>query len=247
MTKSLYAVATLAGASAIGIYLAAPSVTPAASAAPAQAARAADAANPAVIELYQSQGCSSCPPALAVLDSVANRPDVLALNFAVTYWDQLGWKDIYAQPAFTARQWDYSRAQGRGNVQTPQLIVNGRAAVLGSFKPEVEKAIAANRRAAGPSITIDGTKVTVATAAGTKPATVWLVGYDPRTVQVPIRAGENGGRTLPHRNIVRQLVSLGSWNGTAASFTLPSTPGGLRRAVLVQTGKGGAIVAARRI
>ena len=245
MSKSVFTIIALASAGAIGLHFAAPSVAPEAQAAPV--ASGADAAHPAVIELYQSQGCSSCPPALAVLDEVANRPDVLALNFAVTYWDQLGWKDIYAQPAFTARQWAYSRAQGRGNVQTPQLIVNGRAAVLGSYKAEVEQAIARNVRSGGPALTANGDSITVAAAPSAKPATVWLVGYDPRTVQVPIRAGENGGRTLPHRNVVRQLVSLGSWSGKAVSYTAPATPAGLKRAVLVQAGNGGPIIAAARL
>ncbi len=245
MTKSVFAVITLASAGSIGFLFAAPSATPEAHA--AAATNSADATHPAVIELYQSQGCSSCPPALVVLDSLADRPDVLALNFAVTYWDQLGWKDIYARPEYTARQWAYSRAAGRGNVQTPQLIVNGRAAVLGSRKGEVEAAIVANARKPGPSVTIAGSQVTIAAAPTDKSATVWLVGYDPRTVQVPIRAGENNGRTLPHRNIVRQLAALGNWNGKAASYTAPATPAGLKRAVLVQAGAGGAIVAAVRL
>lgn len=247
MTKSLFAIMLLSTAGVVGLHRAAPMSATPASAAPQPVTGTADASHPAVIELYQSQGCSSCPPALKVLDEIANRPDVLALNFAVTYWDQLGWKDIYAQPAFTARQWDYSHAQGRGNVQTPQLIVNGRAAVLGSYKVEVEKAIVANRRPAGPEIAANGRDVTVAAGVASKPATVWLVGYDPRTVQVPVRAGENTGRTLPHRNVVRQLVSLGSWTGNAMSYATPTTPAGLKRAVLVQTGSGGPIVAAARL
>jgi hypothetical protein len=111
----------------------------------------------------------------------------------------------------------------------------------------VEKSIAANRRSGGPEIAVQGATVAIAAAKPGKPATVWLVGYDPRSVAVPIRAGENGGRTLPHRNIVRQLVSLGAWSGKAASYTLPATRDGLKRAVLVQAGTGGAIVAARRI
>ncbi len=245
MSRSIVAMLAVAGAGALALQLAAPSLAPEAKAAPA--ASGADAAHPAVIELYQSQGCSSCPPALAVLDEVANRPDVLALNFAVTYWDQLGWKDIYAQPAYTARQWSYARAQGRGNVQTPQLIVNGRVAVLGSRKGEVEQAIAGNARTGGPALAANGNVITVAAATMARPSTVWFVAYDPRTVQVPIRAGENGGRTLPHRNIVRQLVALGSWNGKAGTFTAPATPTGLKRAVLVQNGNGGPIVAAARL
>ena len=207
----------------------------------------ADAAHPAVIELYQSQGCSSCPPALAVLDRVANRPDVLALNFAVTYWDQLGWKDIYAQPAFTARQWDYAHAQGRGNVQTPQLIVNGRAAVLGSVQPDVERAIVRFARPSGPTLTAARGRVVVGAQRGAAAATVWYVAYDPRTVQVPVRAGENGGRTLPHRNIVRRLTAIGTAGAIGGSFALPAHTPGLADAIVVQAGKGGPIVAAARL
>jgi hypothetical protein len=252
MPKTYAALAATGLAVAVGGWSVASQTQTAVAAAPSAAttipvASGADAAHPAVIELYQSQGCSSCPPALGVLDQVANRPDVLALNFAVTYWDRLGWKDIYAQPAYTARQWDYSHAQGRSNVQTPQLIVNGKVAVLGSNKPEVEKAIAANARAKGPEIAITSGRVSIASGTVTKPATVWLVAYDPRTVQVPVRAGENGGRTLPHRNIVRQLVSLGAWTGKAASFATPASANGLKRAVLVQAGSGGPILAAARI
>ena len=247
MSKTIYALAGIGVAALIGGLTVASQAVPSAPGAMPAPASHADAAHPAVIELYQSQGCSSCPPALAVLDQVANRPDVLALNFAVTYWDQLGWKDTYAQPAFTARQWEYSRAQGRGNVQTPQLIVNGKAAVLGSYKAEVEQAIARNARGAGPEIKADGAQVTVAAAAGAQPSTVWLVAYDPRTIQVPVRAGENGGRTLPHRNVVRQLMRIGSWNGASAHFTAPATSSGLARAILVQAGTGGPILAAARI
>ena len=183
MSKSIFTIIGLASAAGLGLHFATPTMVPEANAAPATLT--ADAAHPAVIELYQSQGCSSCPPALAVLDRVADRPDVLALNFAVTYWDQLGWKDIYARPEYTARQWAYSRAQGRGNVQTPQLIVNGRAAVLGSRQPEVEAAIAKFARPTGPDIAVKGANITVAAGKAAKPATVWLVAYDPRNVAVP--------------------------------------------------------------
>ena len=247
MSRSIFAMLALAGGGAIGLQLAAPSGTLQAKAAAFPIASGADVAHPAVIELYQSQGCSSCPKALAVLDELADRADVLALNFAVTYWDQLGWKDTYADPAFTARQWSYARAQGRGNVQTPQLIVNGRAAVLGSRKGEVELAIARNARAGGPTLAARGNIISIAASAAARPAIVWFVAYDPRTVQVPIQAGENGGRTLPHRNIVRRLVSLGRWSGKESNFTVPATSAGLKRAVLVQAGNGGPILAAVRL
>lgn len=204
--------------------------------------------HPVVLELFQSQGCSSCPPALAVLDQVADRSDVLALNFAVTYWDQLGWKDNFAQAAFTARQWEYARAGGRGNVQTPQLIVDGRAAILGSRKGEVEAAIAKHRTAAGaPHIVGESNAVTIGKGNASTSAKVWLVDYDPRNVAVPIRAGENGGRTLNHRNIVRRMTALGTWQGKSITFALHRKPPGMARAVLVQSGVGGTIIAGRKI
>ncbi|MFA5988892.1 MAG: DUF1223 domain-containing protein [Sphingomonas sp.] len=206
----------------------------------------ASAAHPTVIELYQSQGCSSCPPADAVVNRMADRPDVIALSFAVTYWDNLGWKDIFGDPAYTARQWDYAHAAGRSQVATPQVIVNGREPVLGSREGELNQAIARNAVSDGPAITAAANKLTV--GAG-KPAnaTVWVVRYDPRTVNVPIGAGENGGRTIPHRNIVRQLVNIGQWKGTSTSFALPPAPAGLKTAVIVQNGKGGPILSAAKI
>src|SRR3954447_17031087 len=97
----------------------------------AQPAFATDAAHPTVVELFQSQGCSSCPPAIANINAIASRPDILALTFAVTYCDQLGWKDTFARPEFTGRQWDYAHAAGRGQVATPQTIINGRVVTNG--------------------------------------------------------------------------------------------------------------------
>ncbi|MEO7635864.1 MAG: DUF1223 domain-containing protein [Sphingomicrobium sp.] len=209
---------------------------------------AADFEHPTVIELFQSQGCSSCPPANANLNAIAGRSDVLALSFAVTYWDQLGWKDIFAQPAFTQRQWDYAKSAGRGNVSTPQMIVNGRGVMVGNRSDQV---IAFARRydrgATGPAIVGSAGRVSIGMAAA-KPAIVWLVRYDPRVLNVPIRAGENGGRTLPHRNIVRSLQTLGRWRGAAISFAVPPSPNrAYRSAVLVQQGSGGPIIAARTL
>ena len=212
-------------------------------------ALAADPAHPTVIELFESQGCSDCPPANANLNAIADRPDLLALNFAVTYWDQLGWKDTFAAPAFTARQWDYAHAAGRGNVFTPQMIVNGRGVLVGSNRAEVEQAIHRyDRGNAGPTIARVGNKVTIGSGTAKGAMTVWLVHYDPRTQNVPIRAGENGGKTLPHRDIVRGLQPLGSWTGAARAFDLPAAPNpAYRAAILVQQGKGGPIVAASRL
>jgi hypothetical protein len=215
----------------------------------AKVASAASATNPVVVELFQSQGCSSCPPANANLNAIAGRPDVLALSFAVTYWDRLGWKDIYAQQRFTDRQWEYSRAGGRDHVSTPQMIVNGRGVLVGNRPEEVAAFI---RKFAGddsgPALTPNAGRISVGRAKAAGPATVWLVHYDPRTHNVPIRAGENGGRTLPHRNIVRGLERLGAWTGAPASFALAAPrDAALRSAVVVQQGVGGHIIAARKI
>lgn len=212
-------------------------------------AAAADAEHPAVIELFQSQGCSSCPPANANLNAIADRPDVLALSFAVTYWDRLGWKDIFADAAFTERQWDYAKSSGRGNVYTPQMIVNGRGVLIGHSSDELRAFLRRyDRGSTGPAIVGTAGRVIVEKAAMAKPAIVWLVRYDPRIHNVPIGAGENGGRTLPHKNVVRSLHALGQWSGAAVSFAVPpSSEEAYRTAVLVQQGKGGTIIAARRL
>ncbi len=220
----------------------------AASLATGGAAEAADAINPTVVELFQSQGCSSCPPANVNLNAIADRPDVLALSFAVTYWDRLGWKDTFAHPAYTARQWEYSKAAGRTHVSTPQVIVNGRGVLVGARKEQLDAFIKRfDRGASGPQIVAAPGRVSIGRATSRRPANVWLVRYDPRTHQVPIRAGENGGRTLPHKNIVRAIHLLGKYNGDPASFAIPAAAGPYRSALLVQDGPGGAILAARRL
>lgn len=200
-----------------------------------------------VVELFQSQGCSSCPPANANVNAlIASRPDVLALSFAVTYWDQLGWKDRFATPAYTARQWDYAKGLVHDQVWTPQVVVNGRADITGTKAAPLAALIAATPRLAGPALTVAGGKVAVGGGAAPKAgAEVWLVRYDPRTIEVAVKAGENDGRTLPHRNIVRELSRLGVWTGAAVSYTVPTAPAGLATAVLVQP-RGGPILAAAR-
>jgi hypothetical protein len=210
---------------------------------------AADAAHPTVVELFQSQGCSSCPPANANLMAIASRPDILALSFGVTYWDQLGWKDTFAQDAFTARQWDYARGLHHPNVFTPQVVVNGRRDGVGANPAELSALIAGGDRGdGGPTLTL--AKGRIALGPGRPPAggaDVWLVRFDPRIVQVPIKRGENAGRTLPHRNVVRELVRIGRWNGQAITFsTPPAKDPALTAAILVQQSGGGPILAAAR-
>ena len=208
------------------------------------AAEAANAADPAVVELFTSQGCSSCPPANANLRALADRPDVLALSYDVTYWDYLGWTDTFGQDVFTRRQRDYEGPLGERGPFTPQIVVDGRHDVVGNVKTEIEALIARSHRVGGPTVRLTGSSVAIGAGAG--PAEVWLVRYDPRTLRTPIGRGENSGATLAQRNVVRVLRDLGPWNGQAVTFPLPATAPGLKTVVLLQRGRGGPIVAMAR-
>lgn len=200
-----------------------------------------------VVELYTSQGCSSCPPANAAVAQLSSRPEILALSFGVTYWDDLGWKDTFAQKKFTDRQWEYARGLRHDNVATPQVVVNGRLDVVGQSVPEIDGAL---RRAAlsggGPQVTLAAASVAIAGSTPKRPADVWLVRYDPNIVQVPIKRGENTGKTLPHKNVVRELTRLGEWTGGPKIYAVPAGPAGLKTAILVQAGSGGPILAAAK-
>ena len=205
--------------------------------------------NPVVVELFQSQGCSSCPPANAMLNRLADRADLLPLNFGVTYWDRLGWKDKFAHPAYTERQWEYARSGKRHNVATPQFIVNGHGVVTGSDARQLAQSIRGeDRPGSGPVIALGGNRIRIAAGRASAPATVWLVRYDPRVRNVNIGRGENSGRVLPHRNVVTGLRALGTWKGDAAVFDQPAyRDANERSAILIQQGTGGRIIAAKRL
>ncbi|MBI1178990.1 MAG: DUF1223 domain-containing protein [Alphaproteobacteria bacterium] len=208
----------------------------------------AQAREPVVVELFTSQGCSSCPPANDYLAVLSERPNVIALSFGVTYWDDLGWKDTFASPQFTRRQRDYAPRLGNDSVYTPQMVVNGHIDVVGSKRRAVDAAIeAAGRDPAGPSLTVGDSRIAV--GAGAAPeggADLWLVRYDPRVVQVPVRRGENGGRTLPHKNVVHDLTRLARWTGQPLTVGLSPPGDGMAWAVLLQGAHGGPILAAAR-
>lgn len=201
-----------------------------------------------VVELFTSQGCSSCPPANANLVALSRRDDLLALSWGVTYWDQLGWKDTFASDAYTRRQRAYQRGLGTDNVWTPQVVVDGRRHVVGRRMAQIQALIGRHRPFPGPTVVFRNRGVGL--AGGTPPsapADVWLVRYEPRPIEVPVSRGENGGRTLPHANVVRELVRLGDWNGQTEGFSLPvMARADLRTAVLVQAPNGGPILAAGR-
>ena len=182
--------------------------------------------------------------------ALSDRQDLLTLSFGVTYWDELGWKDTFASPKYTDRKWDYAHAFSRKQVFTPEVVVNGRADVVGTDRGELEALIKREARAedSGPAVEIKGDSVTVGSGKGNSDrADVWLVRYNPNIEEVPIKRGENGGRTLPHKNVVKELVKLGDWSGSQRSYEIPDAKqDGLREAVLVQAGPGGAILASAR-
>ena len=199
-----------------------------------------------VVELFQSQGCSSCPPAQANLNAIAGQENMLALSFGVTYWDQLGWKDTFARDAYTQRQWDYARFHKHGNVWTPQVYINGHTDIVGTDRAQLDDAIA-HADSHGPAINWDRGQLVIGAGQPATVCDVWLVRYDPRLLTVRVGAGENSGRTLQHRNVVRELIHLGTWNGAPQTFALPPSPSStLSTAALVQIPQGGDILSASK-
>jgi hypothetical protein len=197
-----------------------------------------------VVELFTSQGCSSCPPANANLIQLKDRPGVLALSFGVTYWDHLGWKDVFGRPEFTERQIAYESPFGHRGPFTPQIVVNGSQDTVGDRLSDIE-ALIGKAHPNGPALSLSGGQVLIGTG-GTpnREADIWLVRYKPGVIQVPVARGENSGRTLPHANVVQSLTRLGSWKGGAVALLLPVAAPGFRTAVLVQAPNGGPILAA---
>lgn len=207
---------------------------------------------PTVVELYTAQGCASCGEANAYLEKLAERPDVLALTFAVDYWDYLGWSDTFAKPEFTARQKAYVARLALREPYTPQVVVDGRAQAGGLQTEKVEKLIdqaqAAPRRA--PDIAFIGAR-RVDVGSGPAPkggAEVWLVRYDPREQDVVVKKGDNRGQTVEHINVVREITRLGTWRGRPAAYRVPpADEEGLATAVLVQGPRGGRVIGVGRL
>jgi len=210
----------------------------------ATAVHAQDA--PVVVELFTSQGCSSCPPADAFLTDLAHdRRDVLPLAFHVTYWNYLGWKDPYSLDAATARQREYAHHLGEDGVYIPQMVVDGTTGFVGSSRREGLSAIArAARKPVSVSLARDAGSLLVNVGPGGGKAQVLLVGFDPAH-ETPVGRGENGGRTLRESNIVRSLTPIGAWTGSAVTLR-QTTPAGEAFAVLLQAEDGRIIGAARQ-
>jgi len=182
----------------------------------------------AVIELFTSQGCSSCPAADKVLGELSRDPSLVTMSLPVDYWDYLGWKDTLALHGHSDRQRAYAEVRGDREVYTPQIVVNGVVHVLGSDKAAIEKAIAQTRRdsavlALPVNLAIADGKVTVNVPAAKdehRSGEVWLCPVTSK-ISVEIGRGENHNRTLTYHNVVRRWVKLGDWSGKAESFSVP--------------------------
>jgi hypothetical protein len=211
----------------------------------------------AVVELFTSQGCSSCPNADALLGKMANRDDVIALSLPVDYWDYLGWKDTLASPKFSERQRAYARARGDGKIYTPQAVVNGLVHVNGADEETIGHTIEKTGKAVATAyvpIRLSENKERLVVETGpaqagvaAKEATLWLA-VIATNVTVPIARGENQGKTITYNNVVRELMPIGMWNGKPMTVQLERhsfmRPGADRCAVFLQQGNAGPIVGA---
>ncbi len=219
----------------------------------AAAAGAQTTSEPAVvIELYTSQGCSSCPPADEFLAALAADPRVVPLALHVDYWDYIGWKDSFAQPQFTKRQKDYARAIGSRTIYTPQMIVGGQDRVEGNRPAQVTALIDAHLRQA-QSVALemhrDGSVLEIRAKALRplkEPVRVQLVRYRPSET-VEIGRGENAGRTVTYYNIVTLWQPLGEWSGAEPLSITADVPGPDAAVVILQVPGPSAILAAARI
>src|SRR6202047_2485816 len=211
------------------------------------ASTSANADPRAIIELFTSQGCSSCPPADKLLAELRNDSSLLTLSLPIDYWDYLGWKDTLAMPGHTARQKAYSQVRGDREVYTPQVVVNGVAQALGSDRAEIEKAMAQSRQnVAALSVPVhEGARnervpapLPNANGDGME-GDVWLCPLS-RSITVGIGRGENRGRSITYTNVVRRWVKLGTWSGKSETFTVPidaiKSAGIDAVAVMVQSG-----------
>jgi hypothetical protein len=219
----------------------------------AAAGYAAAETRPVVVELFTSQGCSSCPPADAFLSELSQRDDVIALALHVDYWDYIGWKDSFAQPAFTARQKAYAKSGGRRSVYTPQMIVGGQDHVIGTHRQDAA-ALIQKHATAHTGVTLNvtrdaGGQFTIKAQAEpgvAGPILIQLVTYDPlRTVD--ITRGENNGRTVDYSNVVTAWSILGEWAvSEPLVLTVPPKTQG-PAVVILQRKDAGAIMAAAHL
>lgn len=219
----------------------------------AAASLAAADTKPVVVELFTSQGCSSCPPADAFMQELSQRDDVIALALHVDYWDYIGWKDIFAQPAFTARQKAYAESGGRRSVYTPQMIVGGLDHVIGTHKQDVS-ALIQQHAAADTGVDMSAVRDAAgqviiraeADAGITGPLVIYLVRYDPHR-RVDITRGENQGRTVDYANVVTDWTAMGEWDLASPLQFEMQAQGELPVVVILQRKGAGQIMAAAHL
>jgi hypothetical protein len=208
-----------------------------------------------VLELFTSQGCSSCPPADVLLEQFSRRDDVLALSFPVSYWDHLGWRDTLAKDAYNERQRNYASTRGDHEIYTPQMVVNGIAHAVGSQKSAIEAAMAKTGRqlrASWVPVSLECGGGNAELKAGDAPAgselrsgKLWVALYS-NSVTVDIGRGENTGREITYTHVVRDLVPAGDWNGHEARYQVKIPPGAKFDgcAALLQSDKSRAVLGA---
>jgi hypothetical protein len=202
---------------------------------------------PVLVELFTAQGCGACREANTHLGKLTERPGVLALTFSVDYWDYLGWTDTFARPEYAERQKAYVTRLKLREPYTPQVVVDGREEAQGLKAAEVDRLVRAAAAAPHnpPDIRFVGARrVDVGSGRVARGgAEVWLIRYDPRAVDVAVKAGDNRGETVTQKNVVRQMKRLGLWRGKPIAFRLPAaTDEGLKTVVVVQAPKGGRIL-----
>lgn len=208
---------------------------------------AASARPPVLVELFTAQGCSSCADANAHIGKLAERPGVLPLTFSVDYWDYLGWTDTFARPEYAVRQKAYVTRLKLREPYTPQVVVDGRQEVQGLKTAEVDRLVRVAQAAprSAPDVRFVGAR-RADVGQGKAPkggADVWLIRFDPRAVETVVKGGDNRGETVVQKNVVRQVVRLGSWRGRPMAFRLPkAAEEGLKSVVVVQAPRGGRVL-----
>lgn len=207
--------------------------------------------SPVVVELFTSQGCSSCPPADELLGRLGKRDNVIALALHVDYWDYIGWKDQFAHAAFTERQRGYARSFDSRTIYTPQMVINGSKDVIGNRPMDVSDAVQEYAQK-GMVVPLDlartGSSLRIAAPAqsGMQAADIILVRYTPhQTVSIP--RGENAGKDITYTHIVTEWRDIGDWNGRTALSETVNITGNAPVVVLVQAKNHGPILAAARL
>ena len=196
----------------------------------ARLAAAATGNPPVLVELFTSQGCSSCPPADEFMAELVNRPGIIAVSLNVDYWNYLGWQDTLSQPLFSRRQKEYATRRGDGRVYTPQMVINGRTHMVGSHRYDVlaeisQQSAVPDRYFVPIEMGVRGSELDIMVGGSPtdriiQDSTVWVMSVAPE-VTVQIERGENSGRTVTYHNVVRRLTPAAMWKGQQLRISLP--------------------------